>query len=63
MLAGHIRISCFISLFFIISKPACHDSELLLRERTCRKFTVNRDDGLIFAVIREREVYCALNII
>ena len=62
MFAGHSQIPCFISFLSIIRKPACHNSELLLRERTCRKLTVNQDDGLIFVVIREREVYCALNI-
>ena len=60
MLVGPSQIPCFVS-FFIIRKPACHDSELLLRKEICKKFTVNQDDGLIFAVIREPEVYYAWN--
>lgn len=51
MFAPNSQIPCFISLFFIKSKPACNNLQLLPRQRPCQQFTINTNDGFMLSEI------------
>ena len=51
MFSPNSQIPCFIGLFFIKSKPACNNLQLLPRQRSCQQYTINTNDGFMLSEI------------